>query len=240
MDDDDGGGGGGASASASALASAAAPLFPDPWFLGLWLADGWFNRCIISVGNAEEGTVGEKLKKYAADINMDVHVQRQNDCNCTRYTIKYRGTPHPGCNALLNALVNLKVAHSGSVRNGYVFVSGAKAQGFYKHIPDKYRTAGEENKLKLLAGFMDGDGCLTSTRDTLVVTQSERVHKELFEDFVKLAISIPGLDVKAYSFNRREGWGKTLRMDITGALNKIQKYMVCSNKIPPPAPPASN
>ena len=76
MDDDDGGGGGGASASASALASAAAPLFPDPWFLGLWFADGWFNKCLISVGNAEEGTVGEKLKLYAASIYMDVHVQQ--------------------------------------------------------------------------------------------------------------------------------------------------------------------
>ncbi|GHP09136.1 hypothetical protein PPROV_000787300 [Pycnococcus provasolii] len=63
------------------LASAVAslnlpPLFPDPWFLGLWFADGWFNKCLISVGNAEEGTVGEKLKLYAASIYMDVHVQQ--------------------------------------------------------------------------------------------------------------------------------------------------------------------
>ncbi|XRB22969.1 hypothetical protein RI054_33g128210 [Pseudoscourfieldia marina] len=113
-------------------------------------------------------------------------------------------------------------------------LSGAKALGFYKHIPDKYLKASEENRLKLLAGFMDGDGCLSrrSTRDTLKVTQSERVHKELFEDFVKLAMSITGLDVKAYSFNRQEGWGKSMEMYITGALNKVQKHMVCSNKIP--------
>ena len=85
---------------------------------------------------------------------------------------------------------------------------------------------------------MDGDGCLRRTRDTLVVTQSDTVHEELFMDFVRLAVSIPGLDVKAYSYNpTQEGRGKSLRMDITGALNKIQKYMVCSNKIPPPAPP---
>ena len=155
---------------------------------------------------------------------MDVHVQQQKTCNCARYYLKYRGTPHTGCNALLNALVNLKVAHrriSRKKKGQYVSLSGAKALGFYKHIPDKYLKASEENRLKLLAGFMDGDGCLRSTRDTLEVTQSERVHKELFENFVKLAMSITGLDVKAYSYNpRQEGWGKSLRMDITGALNK--------------------
>ena len=136
------------------------PLFPKPWFFGLWCADGWFNKCVISVGNAEKGTVGEKLKLYAASIYMDVHVQQQKTCNCARYTIKYRGTKHPGCNDLHNALVSLKVAHSGSTSNGYVSVSGAKALGFYKHIPDKYFAVSEENMLKLLVGFMDGDGTL--------------------------------------------------------------------------------
>lgn len=43
------------------------------------------------------------------------------------------------------------------------------------------------------------------------------------------------MNVKTYSWNCKGGQ-KHLGMHITGALNKVQKHMVCSNKIPPPPP----
>ena len=67
---------------------------------------------------------------------------------------------------------------------------------------------------------MDGDGSLNrkSTRDRLVVTQSEKVHKELFEDFVKLAKSMLTHESRTPNFRCCYGRWRWLRVPLSALL----------------------
>jgi hypothetical protein len=71
-----------------------------------------------------------------------------------------------------------------------------------KHVPIEYIVNSEENRLKLLAGMIDTDGCLKRTNDRYcyVISQCEK-RKHLLESFRIIAGSL-GFRAKIYKLNQ--------------------------------------
>ena len=88
-----------------------------------------------------------------------------------------------------------------------------------KHIPHIYKCNSRENRLKLLAGFIDADGHL-SKRNDFEITQCKK-HENLLDDIIYLARS---LGFSAYKNVKKTSWthngvkkfGEAFRIHING------------------------
>lgn len=105
----------------------------DPYFLGLWLADGTHINSQITTPDQE--IVGY-LHELAAKLEMQVTVTKPQESKARGYSLVDRHNPSNGILSFLrqyNLLGN-------------------------KHIPHTYKVNSRENRLRLLAGLVDGDG----------------------------------------------------------------------------------
>lgn len=112
----------------------------DPYILGVWLGDGhsWSPR----VTTMDEHVVN-RLKKWAADNGCEVSPSKnQNAGKATTYYIKGRG--------FYSKMRALNLIRRG--REDDYSVIG-------KHIPEVYFHASYADRLELLRGLMDTDGC---------------------------------------------------------------------------------
>jgi hypothetical protein len=112
----------------------------DPYILGVWLGDGhsWSPR----ITTMDEHVVN-RLKKWAADNGCEVSATKnQNSGKATTYYIK-------GC-GFYSKMRALNLIRRG--REDDYSVIG-------KHIPEAYFHASYADRLELLRGLMDTDGC---------------------------------------------------------------------------------
>jgi hypothetical protein len=110
------------------------PLTVDPYYLGLWLGDGTSRNCFVT-------TADQEIKTYLAHSVAPRHGllyweefqpdNRSVVCHLSKTT---------GKNSLLGELQKLKLIQN-------------------KHIPLCFKANSKENRLRLLAGLMDSDGC---------------------------------------------------------------------------------
>ena len=112
----------------------------DPYFLGVWLGDGYSSGVTISNPDIEIRTY---LKEYANKLNMLYHEDTTKDRpNCPNCRISNgRGSSEE--NYILNSLRNYNLIEN-------------------KHVPKEYLYNSKEIRLNLLAGLLDTDGYMTS------------------------------------------------------------------------------
>ena len=146
----------------------------DPYFLGLWLGDGgsWQN-----VFCSEDEEIIEYVNNWTIEHGGYLEkTKHQNSGNAVTYRIK--GTD------LTDICIDLGIRKSYSENSGV------------KHIPEIYFEASYEQRLELLRGLMDTDGCHYSG-GFCIFTQKEG---QLCDDVVRLAKSL-GWDVTVTETN---------------------------------------
>ena len=111
----------------------------DPYWLGAWLGDG--SAGDVTITKPEGTKLVAWLHDYAESLGMDCvkysHVDR-----CPGWAIVTKERSRRGVNLLRHYLK--RVQYSG------------------KHIPQEYKLASVEDRLKLIAGLLDSDGSLSN------------------------------------------------------------------------------
>ena len=146
----------------------------DPYFLGLWLGDGgsWQN-----VFCSEDEEIIEYVNNWAIEHGGYLEkTKHQNSGKAVTYRIKDTD--------LTDICIDLGIRKSYSENSGV------------KHIPEIYFEASYEQRLELLRGLMDTDGCHHSG-GFCIFTQKEG---QLCDDVVRLAKSL-GWDVTVTETN---------------------------------------
>lgn len=105
-----------------------------PYIMGVWLGDGTSSLAHVTTADSE---IKEALQAYAESIGCD-------------YKEKFNS---------VNSIVAMIIKTSGKINP---MISKLRELGVYKnkHIPDVYLYASLEDRLELLAGLIDSDGCL--------------------------------------------------------------------------------
>ena len=137
----------------------------DPYFLGIWLADGNNSNQRISNPDREIHTF---LKDYARTLNMKYskyEYKHSNKKRCPSVGIIRQSATDS--NILLDTLRNYNLLGN-------------------KHIPHVYKINSMSIRLQLLAGLLDGDGYL-SGKGTYEITSK---YKKLADDIVFLSRSL--------------------------------------------------
>lgn len=108
----------------------------DPWLLGAWLGDGSSTASCLAVGDQDIDEMAGLVRATGARV-----------VSTTRYRTAWR----------------LTFSTDTERRGKASFRVAAEALGVWgaKHIPDRYLTAGTEQRLALLQGLLDTDGSIT-------------------------------------------------------------------------------
>ncbi len=134
-------------------------LLIDPYFLGLWLGDG--NSSGPRITNPDKEIINY-LKQYAEELKLKLTVYFPKK-GCANYSITrgFRGN-EKGWNDKNRRIFTLNMAlrELGLLNN--------------KHIPEAYLINSKENRLKLLAGFLDTDGYYANEYNVFKIVQKKR------------------------------------------------------------------
>ena len=142
----------------------------DPYFLGLWLGDGYRERPGIIVNKTRDPEILEYLQEYSSSINTPLTVKRKE---FTRYI-----------DEMYNAYFNISIERKDTILT-QEFV---KYNLFYnKHIPKDFLYGSPETRLQLLAGYLDTDGYYDSEKGTFHISCT---NDKLFNQVVFLARSL--------------------------------------------------
>ena len=121
----------------------------DPYFMGLWLGDGYSRHATICTGDKE---VSDYVEAYAASLGLVVRAEKNSE-NSVNLHLRKRDLG-AGKNAVYEALCDY-----GLVMN--------------KHVPLAYKRASRADRLELLAGVMDTDGYLIANGGYGLTLKSE-------------------------------------------------------------------
>ena len=111
----------------------------DPYYLGYWLGDG-VSESINRFCTADQEIV-DYCRYYAKELGLELKQHSYKDSKCQTYCLT-KG--------------NIGGAHHQLSGNIYNLIKN-------KHIPKEYKTAVLENRLALIAGLIDSDGCINKT-----------------------------------------------------------------------------
>ena len=159
----------------------------SPYFLGILLSDGSILKTPkVTTSDAE---VAAECYKVAKSLGLVIKEYPKKGCTDYRITSGIRGNNSKGKNTLKNILVEL----------------GIWGKNFSnKYIPSKYMTSSRDQRLRLLAGLLDGDGTYrqhsfnytsvsellaTNVRDLALSlgyysSLSTRKHKKVYEVYI--------------------------------------------------------
>ena len=177
----------------------------DPYFLGLWLGDGFSKHPSIISGDGEVELFlkNEFIKKYD---DKEIYISSTyNSENSKKYAFYgKRGRRHGGeypTNSIKDKLIELDVLNN-------------------KHIPDLYKINNEDVRLNVLAGLLDSDGYYNSS---FSITQK---NKRLAEDicFVCRSLGFAAYmkeKEKSCFYKGEKRTGKYFVISISGNLEKI-------------------
>lgn len=154
----------------------------DPYILGLWLGNGHSYSCRITIRD-EDVEVVDYIKRWAREMGGDVCIDKnQNSGQATTYCVVSKECKRGENGQFLsdNSL------HSILKRLG--LIKRYENDECNKYIPDAYFLASYEDRLTLLRGLMDTDGCHHSGNLT-IFTQKEG---KLLDDTIKLIAGLGG------------------------------------------------
>lgn len=181
------------------------PLPIDPYMIGYWLGDGSQRDPVIT---SQDAVVLKYFNENVGKYNVSLNYQSNYDYRISGFT------GNPGSNQFLNALKEFNLINN-------------------KHIPYIYKCNSRENRLKLLAGLLDSDGYLDTSKSGYEFTQSKE-HEQIIDDIIYLARS---LGFACYKHKKKTSWtykgvkqyGEALRIHIHGkGLDEIP--VLCERK----------
>lgn len=162
----------------------------DPYMLGYWLGDGSAHNTNIT---SQDSTV---LKYFSENLkNKNLYLE---------YKAKYSYKISTGVKYQKTNLFKKFLENNNLIKN--------------KHVPDIYKINSQENRLKLLAGFIDADGHYDGY--DFEITQTAK-HENLLDDIIFIANS---LGFSAYKKQKKTSWvykgikksGSAFRIHING------------------------
>jgi len=177
-------------------------LILDPYFLGVWLGDGYSGNTngksyYIRITSADNDVI-------TAIENIYGRMEKRNTQSKITFQYYYRKRNFIGI-----ALEKLKL-HDKTCYN--------------KSIPNEYKLSSSENRLKLLSGLIDSDGCVDKMGRIFVSTTSE----QLADDIIFIVNSLGGRAGKNIeSKNRR----KLFRININLGKNTELLQLKCNRKL---------
>ena len=165
----------------------------DPYILGLWLGDG--HHIDTGITN-QDASIIKYLKENLGKYNCYLHHSNKYD-----YRINSCETSKKGCNYMMNILRKHNL-----IKN--------------KHIPHIYKCNSRENRMKLLAGLIDSDGCLTNNNTGFEISQSIE-HEKLLDDIQYLCRSLGFSCIKSkkttsWTYKGIKNKGVAWRLNISG------------------------
>ena len=172
----------------------------EPYYLGLWLGDGHsYSQRITNI----DSEIIEYLNDYATKLESELVVYEQEN-RTNNYSIVNR---NKFISEEFNTCIQTELRTLGLIKN--------------KHIPNNYLINSTENRLQLLAGIIDSDGCYTSEFNCFEV-----VHKneELLNQIKFLCDTLgfrTSVRKKKTSIKSTGFEGTAFRLRIFGNLNDI-------------------
>lgn len=162
----------------------------DPYMIGYWLGDGSSNNSDITT---QDSTVLFYFAKQLPLYKLHLDYRRM-------YCYKISSGYGQKGNVFLQTLKDLNLINN-------------------KHVPMIYKCNSRENRLKLLAGFIDADGHL-GKRNDFEITQCKK-HERLMDDIIYLARSLGFVATKhikktSWTHNGEKKYGEALRIHING------------------------
>ena len=149
-------------------------LLIDPYLLGYWLGDGFSSNNIIC-GHQDDM---QYLKEYLLKNNITfVEKKYKTEGNVTRLKLKNNLT-RPILRKL-NLLDN-------------------------KHIPEDYLYNSMANRLELLAGLIDSDGCVDKNGNIEITVSNNKLAKDIYRLIYSLGIQVNDIH-KKQSYYRKNG-----------------------------------
>ncbi|MFA5027044.1 MAG: hypothetical protein WC713_04160 [Candidatus Methylomirabilota bacterium] len=156
----------------------------DPYLLGLWLGDGHSYSSRITTSDPE---IVEYIKEWSYRNGGGVSIDKiQNSGKALTYSIRGKEkerNPATGQYQLNSETLFGRLRNMGLMRR-----SEDKITKPGKHIPSEYLKASYQDRLELLRGLMDTDGCHHSNNLSIFIQKEGR----LVNDVVKLIESLGG------------------------------------------------
>ena len=149
-------------------------LVIDPYIFGLWLGDGTSKDCALTTVDLPVANIWcTYLTNMGLEVRGSNRKNRKSDLKKDEsdQTITYIGTS------------SIKHANGRGKQNTNPFLNELRRLQVLnmKHIPDVYLKNSKENRLKLLAGLIDTDGCLSSNTQYEIVQKSEQLANNIVE-----------------------------------------------------------
>jgi len=149
----------------------------DPYMIGYWLGDGNQNEGVITT---QDSTVLSYFAKNLPKYKCYLSYRKSNKYSYGINGEKVKGLKNNN-NYFLNVLRKYNLTYN-------------------KHIPHNYKCNSRENRLKLLAGFIDSDG--SYDKGCFEITQSLK-HENLINDLIFVARS---LGFSCYKRKKKTSW----------------------------------
>lgn len=182
-------------ASADFIGGGELPL--EPYYIGLWIGDGTCRTTEITTGDIE---VKDYLHGYAHRLGLKCRVSK-NSSNSEIVGISNGRTGIGGQNTILNALKVMNLVQN-------------------KHVPLVYKQATRDERLSLLAGFLDADGYCNARSGYDFTQKCERIT----DDIIFVARSL-GFSASKRKTRKRCGnngvWGDYFNCHISGPVHEI-------------------
>lgn len=187
----------------------------EPYMFGLWIGDGESNNARIIINHQKDPELVDYLIDYCDRNNFSINSYKTGITkSCKRYVIKRPENEQ----------------HLNGKWNSNKFIDSLRELDVLdnKHIPKIYLNNSRENRLKLLAGIIDTDGCL-SNRNGCYQYELSSSKKNIADAYLFLCKSL-GLKV---TFKERKSNKNTINwfLYITGNVKEIP-CLIDRKKVP--------
>jgi intein/homing endonuclease len=129
----------------------------DPYFLGLWLGDGYREKVGFIINKTKDVEILEYIIQLGEKLNEKLNIKRKEEkrYNDEMYSISY------------------SISNNGI--DGYTTKQFVKYNLFYnKHIPDEFLYGSIKTRLELLAGIIDTDGYYNPEKSHFEITAKSK------------------------------------------------------------------
>lgn len=148
---------------AEALRTPDRELPVDPYVLGLWLGDGAATRPIISASDADI----EELEALVRARGFTTKRNKPQSDRAPRFTVSVAGARRNRNDHRTTLSLHGQLSAEGLFGN--------------KHVPAEYLRAGYQQRVDLLRGLMDSDGCAGADGRAIFINTSDRLADAMIE-----------------------------------------------------------
>lgn len=152
--------------------------FIDPYVIGVLIGDGLMRETSLAISSNEPDVVHKTAELL--DIPKE-HIKKRT----SNYTWAF--TKHQNLKPIQKELIRLKLRHTNS---------------HTKFIPDEYIYDSIENRMSLLKGLMDTDGCVNISHKGAIHYSYSTMNPHLAEQIRQVCLSLGfGVSVNDYQYN---------------------------------------